>query len=64
MRLICHTLIAMNTPAQSTGGHKTSFCTRKYGTLVIAAATANHRNQSMSRTEYDTRSSRFDRCTR
>ena len=32
--------------------------------LMSAAPTANHRSQRMSRTEYDTSSRMFERCTR
>jgi hypothetical protein len=49
---------------QRIGGHSTVGCSRKYGMLVSAAATANQRSHSMSRTEYETSSKMFEKCTR
>jgi hypothetical protein len=64
MRTIWKRLIVVKTSAQMTGGHSVVGCSRKYGMFVRAAATANQRNHRMSRTEYATSISTFEKCTR
>jgi hypothetical protein len=54
----------VNTPAHRIGGQRIFGWYRKYGMLVRAAATANHRSHRMFRTEYDTSRRTFEKCTR